>query len=688
MKLKPTTILFITSFIPVIVFKVVARMGDATLAQAKAATVIGLTLAGTQYLLSKKVLKHNTYLEKAFLGFLAGGTGWVYFTPPQFSSLFVDHSTALLYLVLFFTTFLPQLFGYDPFTYAIAKQWYPPTVWNTPQFKTINLHITYFWSGIFFLAFLSSWLGHGKPLYSIVLPLILILLIALPFVKMYPSYYLKKQFAPGPLDLSAFPNTARELISLMPLGLDSDAARGLKADIQFDLTGEGGGKMFLSIADGGCQFREGEIPSPVLTIHAPGEVWLKMARGEMDRPKALMDGLFHVEGDMNLLMKMSALFHPPKKREKEVLVKEQRSDARGEKRGLKILAIQGSPRPKVSNTELLLKEFLKGAQDEGAETETIYLKEKDIHPCVGCYTCWTKTPGVCVFKDDMPELLKKVKECDLLVYATPLYNYNMTALTKAFQERLLPLLDPHLVKKEGVYRHPQRFEVNRKMVLISTSGFPELSHFDALRHIFRIMERNGDVPLVGELLVPAAEAVLKQEYLRERAQGILQAAYRAGVEVVRDGKVSEETEVKIQRPLLSTDEMAEMANLWWDSFLDGTARGAAQESGRIEDMRLLLRGMAATFNGQSASDLRATIQFEVTGKQPGQWFLSIENGKCTYHEGTMDAPTLTIKTPSEVWLAVANRELDGQQAFLEGTYTAQGDMGLLMRMRSLFGSAR
>jgi putative sterol carrier protein len=54
----------------------------------------------------------------------------------------------------------------------------------------------------------------------------------------------------------------------------------------------------------------------------------------------------------------------------------------------------------------------------------------------------------------------------------------------------------------------------------------------------------------------------------------------------------------------------------------------------------------------------------------------------------MDAPTLTIKTPSEVWLAVANKEIDGQQAFMEGKYTAQGDMGLLMRMRSLFGSAK
>jgi multimeric flavodoxin WrbA len=474
----------------------------------------------------------------------------------------------------------------------------------------------------------------------------------------------------------------------MPLGFDPEAARGLKADIQFDLTGEGGGKMFLSVTDGRCQFGEGEIPSPALTIHTPGEVWLKMARGEIDRPKALMDGLFRVEGDMNLLMKMSQLFHPPKKMGEAFLKKEERSDIKGEKRANKILAIQGSPRPKVSNTELLLNQFLKGAQAEGAETETIYLKDKDIHPCVGCYTCWTKTPGVCVFKDDMPELLEKVRECDLLVYATPLYNYNMTALMKAFQERLLPLLDPHLVKKEGIYHHPPRFNVNRKMILVSTCGFPETSHFDALRHIFHIMESNGEVPLVGELLVPAAEAVLKQEYLRERAQGILEAAYQAGVEVVRHGRVSKGTEAKIQEPLISADEMAEMANLWWDGLIEGVTQAKAQEAGkRIEDMRLLLRGMAATFNARAAENLKATVQFEVIGKQQGHWFLSIENGKCTYHEGKSEIATLTIHTPSEVWLAIANREIDGQQAFMEGKYTVQGDMGLLMRLKNLFGSS-
>jgi putative sterol carrier protein len=107
--------------------------------------------------------------------------------------------------------------------------------------------------------------------------------------------------------------------------------------------------------------------------------------------------------------------------------------------------------------------------------------------------------------------------------------------------------------------------------------------------------------------------------------------------------------------------------------------------GKYEDMRLLLMGMAAAFNSQAGGDLKVTIQFEVTGRQTGDWFLSIDTGKCTYHEGKTNSPNLTIKTPSEVWLAIANKEMDGQQAFMEGKYIATGDMSLLMRMKTLFG---
>ncbi|OPX96346.1 MAG: 2-amino-4-deoxychorismate dehydrogenase [Syntrophorhabdus sp. PtaB.Bin006] len=677
---KMNAVLFVTSFFPVVAFKIIARSGKATLTQARIAVIVGLILAIIQFGLATRILKHTTYLERAFLAFLAIGTGWLYLTPLSIAGIFVSHSTDLLYLVLFLTALVPQMLGYDPFTYTIAKQWYPETVWHTPQFRTINLHITYVWGLVFLVSSLASLIGHGKPLFSIIVPLAFILGFGLPFARIYPRFYLRRTSKHTPVDVSLLPDTARELISRMPLGFDPIAAGNLKADIQFDLSGEGGGKMVLSIADGTCVVREQESHSPTLTIHAPTYVWTKIARGEIDRPTALMDGLFKVEGDMTLLMKMGEIFHPPQKAEQQHPAKPVN---KGGERKMKILAVQGSPRPKASNTEVLLREFLKGAETAGAETETVYLKEKEIHPCVGCYACWTKTPGVCVFKDDMPELLEKVKACDVIVYATPLYNYNMTAYLKAFQERLLPLLDPHLIKKGDVYQHPHRHEGERKMVIISNCGFPEVSHFDALRQVFRHIERTGQ-PIIGELLMPAGE-LLKQAHLQGKVQPVLMAAYQGGVEVVREGRVSKETEAMVQKLFLPADEIAEMANLWWDSFYEGETGHKPTEGKRVDDMRLLLKGMALTFNGESARGLKATIQFEVTGKQSGNWFLRIEEDKCTYHEGKTDFPTLTITTPSEVWIAIANKEIDGQQAFIEGKYAIQGSMALLMRMKCLFG---
>jgi multimeric flavodoxin WrbA len=346
---------------------------------------------------------------------------------------------------------------------------------------------------------------------------------------------------------------------------------------------------------------------------------------------------------------------------------------------MQIFAVQGSPRPKSSNTDLLLQEFLRGARSQGAETETVYLKEKSIHPCIGCYTCWTKTPGTCIFKDDMPGLLEKVRRCDLIVYATPLYNYSMTAYLKIFQERSLPLLDPHFVKEGEVYRHPQRYPNTRRMVLVSTCGFPELSHFDALRHIFRKVEKAGGVPLVGELLVPAAEMALRQALMKEKARPILDAARQAGVEVVRDGKVSADTEAQVQKPLLTPDEVAEGANLWWDSMAQGISREKASEGGkRVEDIRLALLGMSKSFNPRAAGDLQAIIQLEVSGKQPGNWFLTIAGGRCTYQEGKAASPTLTINLAGHrQWGTGWGPRPDGREIYRPWRYgAADEDEGL------------
>jgi len=308
MALPMEKILFITSFFPVAAFKIIARVGQATWGQAKAAVLIGFILALIQYMAARRILKTNTYLEKAFLGFLLVGTVWVYFLPSKPAHLFVDHSVSILYFTLFLMTLLPQLLGYDPFTYAMAKLWSPPSVWETDDFRLINFHITYLWSGVFLACFLSSTWGQEKPLYAIIIPFALCIGIGLVFSKKYPDYYLNKKYRIDPEAAAEVPDSIRELIEGMPGAFDPAVAGDLQSSIQFLISGDDGGQWVLSISEGKCEVREGRIPNPSLTIESPGEVWVKMARGEIDRPKALMQGLYKVQGDFPLLSRLPQLF--------------------------------------------------------------------------------------------------------------------------------------------------------------------------------------------------------------------------------------------------------------------------------------------------------------------------------------------------------------------------------------------
>jgi putative sterol carrier protein len=95
-------------------------------------------------------------------------------------------------------------------------------------------------------------------------------------------------------------------------------------------------------------------------------------------------------------------------------------------------------------------------------------------------------------------------------------------------------------------------------------------------------------------------------------------------------------------------------------------------------------GMCLGFDPSAASGLSATIQFEVSGDEPGTYHLQIDNGECTFHPAPAEHPTLAIRTPSEVWLRISQGELSGRDALLQGLYEVEGDPGLLMRMDALF----
>jgi putative sterol carrier protein len=360
---------------------------------------------------------------------------------------------------------------------------------------------------------------------------------------------------------------------------------------------------------------------------------------------------------------------------------------------MKILALQGSPRPK-KYTQMVLEKFLEGAASKGAEFEIIHIANKKIQPCIGCYTCWYKTPGVCIHKDDMPELLEKLKSCDIEVYATPLYNFSMTSFMKVFLERMIPLIQPYLIESGGVTTHPSRYPEKRaeKIILISVCGFPEVGHFDALVENFRFIARAGRRKLAGVLLRPGAESMLFIEKLGKKGEEVLQGFYRAGQEIVEKGEVSEKVEeIVSQEWTKNRHGFREQANLFWAIRMEHAERSSRGEEECPfeevikEDIRILLGGMAVSFRREVGGDLKATIQFNVSGKQPGQWYYEIADGYCAFKEGKLDHPTLTIHTPAEIWLAIANGELDGAKAFMEKQYSAEGDIGLLMRLKSLFG---
>ncbi len=105
------------------------------------------------------------------------------------------------------------------------------------------------------------------------------------------------------------------------------------------------------------------------------------------------------------------------------------------------------------------------------------------------------------------------------------------------------------------------------------------------------------------------------------------------------------------------------------------------------NLRQTLEGMPLVFDPAAAGELTATIQFDVSGPESGVYHLRIAGGECTFHEGAAASPSLTISTPSDVWLKISRGEPSGQEAMMQGLYNATGDISLLLKMDSLFKPA-
>lgn len=248
---------------------------------------------------------------------------------------------------------------------------------------------------------------------------------------------------------------------------------------------------------------------------------------------------------------------------------EAKAGAGEEDSAMKITVFNGSPRGEKGNTNIMVEEFLAGAKEGGAEVENIFLVKKSIKHCSACYDCWEKTPGECVIKDDMEDLLPKFIGSDIVVFATPVYFDNVTGIMKDFMDRLIPVLSPYFEKDEsGECRHRKRYEKYPKTVVISSCGYPERSHFQGLSLLFRRVARNLHSEVIAEIFRSSGGTLRAKAFMREplfrRYKEFLR---KAGREIVENSRLSEETMAELEKPIISVDQFIERANKNWGKLL-------------------------------------------------------------------------------------------------------------------------
>jgi len=213
-----------------------------------------------------------------------------------------------------------------------------------------------------------------------------------------------------------------------------------------------------------------------------------------------------------------------------------------------------------------LQYLIKGIEQTGTGVEVvdIYDTKFNIEPCRGCFACWTKTNGECVIEDEANELIDKVNDTDLNIFAFPLYINSIPAKLKAFLDRQFISVMPVFVPYNNLTRHPLRNTKERYMALFSISGFPEIEHFRPVVETFQGIASNSHRPLIATILRPGAQALYGRPTCRNYLREVLASLKQAGKELVEKGKVSKVILKSISSDYgISKNSWRTYTNLYW-----------------------------------------------------------------------------------------------------------------------------
>lgn len=157
---------------------------------------------------------------------------------------------------------------------------------------------------------------------------------------------------------------------------------------------------------------------------------------------------------------------------------------------MKIALLNGNPDEKNHAFEAYLT-GLSEQLNQNHEVNRIQLRDKKISYCIGCWSCWVKTPGTCFAKDDSHEVCKAVIQSDLVLFASPVIMGFTSALLKKTQDKLIPLVHPYIEMVGNESHHRKRYEQYPRLgLLVERSSDTDDEDLDIIEEMYKRLSLN------------------------------------------------------------------------------------------------------------------------------------------------------------------------------------------------------
>ncbi len=377
----------------------------------------------------------------------------------------------------------------------------------------------------------------------------------------------------------------------------------------------------------------------------------------------------------------------------------------------RVVAINGSPHSAIGNTSQMIRMIAEGLSREGIVLEEIFLTDKTIAYCIGCAVCLEK--GKCWRKDDHAGITDALFAADGIILASPVYFKHVTAQMKTFIDRSLAFgHKPRRASKPGLavtvsagladtatahYLEDMlkiygAFSLGALVAIgANMGGFlgkeaVEARAQDLARDLARAIKEKKRYPVTGDDLY----AYLFMRDLVTREKDFMRDDYQYW----QNAGILDGFEAYVQQRYTQTSYDPEMRKEWIKGLIKEESAGKTGSKAPSDispagpaaavSCHELLKMMPLGFRSEAAPGLNAVYQFEISGAETFNAYLVIADNRCTFHEGSHEKPDVLIKAPAEVWLAVSQGTLDGQKAFLSGKYRVEGNVGLLLKLKTLF----